>query len=336
LINLEELKIGATIWPLSLNIMDLPSKLKMLRFLTLTNLTISSPIEKVDFICPSLEELVINSSQIEFELPYCPKLRSLKALRSKYVSNNLKWLSEHTKTLEILQADGNIFQKNILNSIFLSNNFKTWEFPNIQELGINDSEIKFPLPFCPKLKSLELKSTCFFSMNFFFKWISKHGRTLHKLKIDFKLFKDNCRLTKLSKIQSQQWTLPSLKDLEISFLRMSFDLPYCPNLLYLNVKHVECHSMDYFYIWLLKHANNLQSIELTEELLEESEFLKFLSRCKQIKKCSIPIFSRKISFEFLNSFIKILKKSGVSSKDPFEITVSSNEFRQINRMVSVG
>ncbi|XP_070071974.1 uncharacterized protein [Drosophila takahashii] len=335
LVHLEELTISSDPFEGSFNIMHLPSQLKMLRFLTFSNIKVNSLIEEVDLTCPALEELNIYSSQIEFQLPFCPKLRSLKIITSKYSSNNLKWLSKHIVNLETLQADSKIFQKNILLSIFSSKNFKEWEFPKMEQLTINASEIKFPLPFCPRLKSLKLSSTSFFSMNFFFKWISKHESTLEELEITFELFKANCRLTKLSNIQSQKWTLPSLKKLQISHHLISYDLPYCPNLQNLNLEYASCQSMDYFYTWIGKHTNSLECLQLTENLFEETKFLEILPRCQKITKFYISTFPKKISFGFLKSFINILKNNGFSSINPFEIRVPSNEFQHIKRILAV-
>ncbi|XP_016975123.2 uncharacterized protein LOC108041655 isoform X2 [Drosophila rhopaloa] len=331
LTNLEELSMGSTFASWAINIKDLPSQLKMLHKLNLTSVKIVSTAKDMEFVFPALEELFIDNSHIDVQFPYCPKLRSMRLLNSKYPSSDIlvKWMSNHIKTLESFHSDSKIFNKNVLLSLFSSKTFKEWEFPEIKNLVIENSKIWFPLPFCPKLKSLELTSATFFSMNFFFKWISKHENTLHKLKIGHKLFEQNCSLTKLSKIQSQKWILPALKDLEIYSQTISYDLPYCPNLLNLDLEFSECHSMDYFYKWMDKHSGNLQSLQLTDKLFDETRILNFLSKCNKISKFKISTFYIKISFGFMNSLIGILKKNGFTSKNPFEITFSSNEYLDI-------
>ncbi|XP_052844226.1 uncharacterized protein LOC128257307 isoform X2 [Drosophila gunungcola] len=329
LINLEDLTIRSTFGHSAIKIEELSSHLKMLRKLNLSGVKFGSAPENMELNFPALEELSISDSHIDVELPYCPKLCSLRVFNLQYSSSNffVKWMVNHINTLESFESDSGVFKKNVLFSIFSSNSFGEWKFPEIKHLVIRNSKIWFPLPFCPKLISLEFSSTTFFSMNFFFKWISKHGTTLQKLSISFELFKEKCRLTKLSKIQSQTWILPALKDLNITFNTISYDLPYCPNLVSLSLEYAKCRSMDYFYKWILRHSNNLQSLKLREELFEENKLLEFLSKCNKIHK--LEISDKTISFEFMNSLVNILRENGVTSKNPFEITISHNEFLNI-------
>ncbi|XP_017059068.1 uncharacterized protein LOC108099916 isoform X1 [Drosophila ficusphila] len=252
LINLEELVISSSLYRHPININDIQSQLKNLRSLTLSNIQVFSPIEDMEITLPSLEDLSISRSLINFQLPNCPKLRSLKFFNSHCHLNNVfeKWMTIHVKTLNSLIADSGIFNKKMLTSMFSSSDFKEWQCPEIDTLIVNSSEIKFPLPFCPKLKSLELSGTRFFAMNFsynyllycpnllslnlecseirspdyFHNWIAKHSN-LQSLKLPEQFFEEHeflhllSRCKKLNKLKISTYD-KNIKKISRGFLNL--------------------------------------------------------------------------------------------------------------------
>ncbi|XP_052844257.1 uncharacterized protein LOC128257326 isoform X3 [Drosophila gunungcola] len=140
-------------------------------------------------------------------------------------------------------------------------------------------------------------------------------RELSVVKIEIMPFEEN---------NSTVWA--SLESLTLNKCIISFELPDCPKLKYLEIQYPRCHMEDYILKFILKNGSNMHTLyERCYPSINADGFLQLLRSCPKLRYLDTPMEYIKLYLAYVNNIIEILRENEVTSEDPLELVV----FRRI-------
>ncbi|XP_052844255.1 uncharacterized protein LOC128257326 isoform X1 [Drosophila gunungcola] len=271
---------------------------------------------------PTIEELVCDRRSLAWNdliaqavVNYCPNLKlvSICLYRSGRVSAEafLKQMKNKLTSVTIDQQDH--FAATILGAVAEITELKKFSF-----MGNVDENV-YHLQKLVALEKLEIEHIYYRdepSVNLLQICASQRNlRELSVVKIEIMPFEEN---------NSTVWA--SLESLTLNKCIISFELPDCPKLKYLEIQYPRCHMEDYILKFILKNGSNMHTLyERCYPSINADGFLQLLRSCPKLRYLDTPMEYIKLYLAYVNNIIEILRENEVTSEDPLELVV----FRRI-------
>ncbi|KAH8368647.1 hypothetical protein KR084_002870, partial [Drosophila pseudotakahashii] len=122
--------------------------------------------------------------------------------------------------------------------------------------------------------------------------------------------------------QNDGLSYQSLEKLGVAYCEIEHQLPFFPILKSIEIRNNGSPYGQDLGRSLIKHGSTLEEVVLIVEYFDEDSLLNLIRNCRKLRYLYVhPMASRRISKASMISFINILKQSGFTPQNPFQLTV---------------